>query len=73
MKIKVCSTEGVIDVGADTMTFHEHELVIDHWEAVFRDVHQRGLKDDAWLAERLAVVKSGRDRLYAGEIPCKPG
>lgn len=73
--IRVLTTEGVKQLPAAEATFHEHELAIDHWEAVFRHVARPGgPKDDGtgeWLEERLAMLQRARDRLYSGDVPYK--
>lgn len=68
-KVRVLTAEGVIFVEAATLTWEEHEALIDHWRAVFLFAVEAGAKDEDWLADRLAVLDRARLRLYSGEVP----
>lgn len=71
MKIRMLTPNGVELIEAETLTFHEHEMILDHWEAVFETLHERGTISDAELEKKRAMNKRARDKLYAGEIPTK--
>jgi hypothetical protein len=69
MNVRVLTEDGVMMVDAATLTWEEHEALIDHWEQVFRFAVEQGVKDEDWLEERLGTIERARLRLYLGEVP----
>lgn len=69
--VKVISTEGVKDVPDEELTYQEHEMVIDHWEASWRMLHARGTRSDEQFEEDMAKVRRAREKLFSGAVPFK--
>lgn len=69
--VKVVSTEGVKVVPDEELSYHEHEVVIDHWEAIWTWMYESGRFDGVKYFSAMAKIKKAREALLSGRVNFK--